>query len=78
MIGRTLGHHQILEKLGSGGMGDVYAALDTQLSRKVALKVLRPEAASSAERRNRFEREAKTIAALHHPQIVTVYSIEEA
>jgi len=78
MIGRTLGHHQILEKLGGGGMGDVYAALDTQLSRKVALKLLRPEAASSAERRNRFEREAKTIAALHHPQIVTVYSIEEA
>jgi serine/threonine protein kinase len=67
MIGRTLSHYTILEKLGSGGMGDVYVAEDTELSRKVALKVLPAEMAESEERRARFKREAKAIASLNHP-----------
>ena len=78
MIGRTLSHYTILEKLGSGGMGDVYVAEDTELSRKVALKVLPAEMAESEERRARFKREAKAIASLNHPNIVHVYSIEDA
>lgn len=78
MIGKTLGHYRILEKLGSGGMGEVYAAEDMKLDRKVALKLLHPELAATPERRSRFEREAKTVAALNHPNIVTLYSVEEA
>jgi len=78
MIGRTVAHYKILEKIGSGGMGDVYLAEDTTLDRKIALKVLPPELADSAERRARFTREAKAVAALNHPNIVTVYSVEEA
>ncbi len=78
MIGKNLSHCKILEKLGSGGMGEVYLAEDTKLSRKVALKVLPPEMAENAERRARFEREAKAVAALDHPNIVTIYSVEEA
>ena len=78
MVGETLGHYRILEKLGGGGMGDVYRAEDTQLGRDVALKVLRPDFASSPERRKRFEREARSLAALSHPGIVTVFSIEQA
>ena len=77
MIGRTLNHYRIVEKLGSGGMGEVFAAEDTKLGRKVALKVLPPEKASP-ERRERFEREAKSVAALNHPNIVQVFSVEEA
>ncbi len=77
MIGEVLSHYKILEKLGSGGMGDVYLADDTKLRRKVALKILPPDMAS-AERRHRFEREAQAIAALNHPSIVTVFSVEEA
>ena len=78
MVGRTLAHYRILEKIGSGGMGDVYLAEDTKLDRRVALKVLPPEVASSGERRARFEREAKAVAALNHPNIVTVHSVEES
>ncbi len=78
MIGQTLAHYKILEKIGSGGMGDVYLAEDTKLDRKVALKVLPPELAESEERRARFQREAKALAALDHPNIVTVHSVEEA
>ena len=77
MVGRTLSHYRILEKIGSGGMGDVYLAEDTKLARKVALKVLPPELAESEERRARFTREAKAIGALNHPNIVTVHSVEE-
>ena len=77
MVGQTLAHYKILEKIGSGGMGDVYLAEDTKLERKVALKVLPPELAESDERRARFAREAKAIAALNHPNIVTVHSVEE-
>ena len=78
MVGQTLAHYKILEKIGSGGMGDVYLAEDTKLDRKVALKVLPPGLAENEERRARFKREAKAIAALNHPNIVTVYSVEEA
>jgi Tol biopolymer transport system component len=77
MVGRKLSHYRIIEKIGSGGMGDVYVAEDTKLGRKVALKILAPEMASP-ERRKRFEREAKAVAALNHPNIVTIYSAEEA
>ena len=77
MVGRKLSHYEVLEKIGSGGMGEVYLAQDTKLDRKVALKVLPPELAESEERRARFKREAKSIAALNHPNIITVYEIGE-
>ena len=77
MIGKTLSHYRILEKLGEGGMGVVYAAEDTKLSRQVALKVLSSDIASSDEKRKRLHREAKVVAALSHPNIVHVYSVEE-
>ena len=77
MIGSTLGHYKMIEKLGSGGMGDVYRAHDTKLGRDVALKVLPSEAADDLKRRKRFEREARAIASLKHPNIVTIYSVEE-
>ena len=78
LIGQRLGHYRILEKLGSGGMGEVYAAEDTRLGRKVALKILPGAMAADPERRNRFESEARAVAALNHPNIVTLYSVEEA
>ncbi len=78
MIGRTLGHYLIREKLGTGGMGEVYLAEDSKLSRGVALKVLPPELASNPDRRERFYREARAVAALNHPNIVTIHSVEEA
>jgi len=76
MIGQSLGHYKILEKLGAGGMGEVYRAEDTSLKRQVALKVLPPDLASSQERLERFQREAETLAALDHPNIVTVFTVE--
>jgi len=78
MIGSQLNHYKILDKLGTGGMGEVYAAEDTKLNRKVAIKILPEDLATDPERRERFEREAKTIAALNHPNIVTIYSVEES
>ena len=73
-----LGPYRIESSLGAGGMGEVYLAEDTKLGRKVALKVLSPELAESEERRARFKREAKVLAALDHPNIVQVFSVEEA
>jgi len=78
LIGQTLAHYKIVKKIGAGGMGDVYLAEDTKLSRQVALKVLPPELAENEERRARFQREAKAIAALDHSNIVQVFSVEEA
>jgi serine/threonine protein kinase len=70
MLGKTLSHYRITQQLGKGGMGDVYLADDTTLDRKVALKFL-PEAFSSdPERMARFEREAKLLASLNHPNIL--------
>ena len=78
MIGQTLLHYRITSQLGAGGMGEVYVAEDSKLGRKVALKVLPPEMAADEERRARFAREAQAVAALNHPNIVTVFSVEEA
>ena len=76
MLGSSLKHYRILEKIGEGGMGIVYRALDTHLDRTVALKVLRPEAVGDAERKWRFVREAKAASALNHPHIVTIHDID--
>jgi serine/threonine protein kinase len=78
MIGRTLAHYRVTATIGAGGMGEVYRATDTKLGRDVALKVLPAEMAASPERLERFQREAKALAALDHPGIVTVHSVEEA
>jgi len=78
MVGRTLSHYNILGKLGSGGMGEVYLARDTRLDREVALKVLPEAMAADPLRLQRFEREAKAVATLNHPNIVTIHSVEEA
>ncbi len=77
MIGRTLLHYRILEKIGQGGMGVVYRARDLHLDRFVAVKVLPPEKVSDAERRRRFILEAKAASALHHPGIVVIHDIDE-
>ncbi len=76
--GRALLHYRILDKLGEGGMGVVWKAVDTTLDREVAIKVLHGEVADDPERLSRFTREARAVAALNHPNIVTVYSVEEA
>jgi Tol biopolymer transport system component len=78
MVGQTLGHYRVLELLGKGGMGEVYRAEDMTLDRQVALKIVPPELAESPERLEHFQREAKTLAALNHPHIVTIYSVEKA
>jgi TolB-like protein/Flp pilus assembly protein TadD len=76
MVGKSLGHYQILEQLGSGGMGSVYRAADLRLGRQVAIKVLHEEPSSDPERRRRFELEARSASALNHPSIVHVYDID--
>ena len=73
-----LGPYRILGKLGAGGMGEVYRAHDSRLDRDVAIKVLPPSVADDLERRARFEREAKAIAALSHPNILAIHDIGEA
>ncbi|MBW2541559.1 MAG: protein kinase, partial [Deltaproteobacteria bacterium] len=76
MIGRTLAHYEIIGKLGQGGMGEVYRARDTKLDRDVAIKILPAFLARDPERLGRFKREAKAVAGLNHPHIVTLYSVE--
>ena len=78
MIGELLGHYRIKSAIGAGGMGQVFRATDTTLGREVALKVLPAEMASNPERLERFKREAKALAALDHPAVVGVYSVEES
>src|ERR1051325_7635096 len=75
MVGRTVDHYQFLEKLGSGGMGDIWKALDTRLNRFVAVKVLTSAAAGDPERRRRFIQEAQAASALNHPNIITIHDI---
>ena len=77
MIGRTLGHYEIIEPLGAGGMGEVYRAHDTTLKRDVAIKVLPEDLSADVERLARLEREAWLLAALNHPNIATIYGLEE-
>ncbi|MEK7407209.1 MAG: protein kinase [Acidobacteriota bacterium] len=75
MIGRTIAHYQVLDKLGEGGMGVVYKARDTHRDRFVAIKVLPPEKVADPERKRRFVQEAKAASALNHPNIVTIHDI---
>ena len=77
-VGTRLGPYEIVAPLGAGGMGEVYKARDPRLNRFIAIKMLPGTAATDAERRERFEREAQAIAALNHPHIVTIHSVEEA
>ena len=76
MIGSTLAHYEVVAALGAGGMGEVWRAEDTKLGRQVALKVLPEEFASDPDRMARFEREAKVLASLNHPNIATLYGLE--
>ncbi len=75
MIGKVLGHYRVLEKIGSGGMGEVYRASDERLGRDVAIKILKPSLAHDQDRLRRFEQEARAAAALSHPNIVAIYDI---
>ena len=74
--GSSIGPYELIRLIGRGGMGEVYEATDTRLGRAIALKILRPEVVQDAERKARFEREAKALAALNHPGIVTIHSFE--
>jgi serine/threonine protein kinase/Flp pilus assembly protein TadD len=76
-VGRMFGHYRLLEPLGRGGMGEVYLAADTKSGRKAALKLLPLRFTGDAERFNRFQQEARTVIALNHPNIVTIYEIGE-
>ena len=74
-VGTRLGPYEIVTSLGAGGMGEVYKALDTRLDREVAVKVLSDRVAADPELKQRFEREARTVAALNHPHICALYDI---
>jgi len=76
LVGTSLKHYRIVEKIGEGGMGIAYRAIDSHLDRTVTIKVLRPEAVGDAERKWRFVREAKAASALNHPHIVTIHDID--
>jgi serine/threonine-protein kinase len=78
MVGKTISHYKVIEKIGQGGMGEVYRAEDTNLSRDVAIKVLPEQFTKDPQRLARFEREAKLLASLNHPNIAAIYGLEEA
>ena len=78
MIGTTIAHYTITEKIGQGGMGEVYRATDTKLNREAALKVLPEALAQDQQRMARFAREAQVLASLNHPNIATIHGLEEA
>ncbi len=78
MVGTTISHYKVLEKIGQGGMGEVYRAEDTNLSREVAIKVLPEQFTQDPQRLARFEREAKLLASLNHPNIAAIHSFEHA
>lgn len=76
-VGLSIGHYQLITRLGAGGMGDVFLAEDSKLNRKVAIKFLSQQLSDDAEAKNRFVREAQAAAALNHPNIVTIYEVSE-
>jgi len=78
MIGKSLAHYEITSQLGKGGMGEVYQAKDQKLGRDVAIKVLPEEFAKDADRVARFQREAKLLASLNHPNIAAIHGLEES
>ncbi len=78
MIAKSIAHYRIIKKLGAGGMGEVYLALDTKLDRKVAIKVLRPDFLAEEHLKKRLLREARAAAKLEHPNICAVYDVNEA
>jgi serine/threonine protein kinase len=75
MIGTSLNHYEVTAKIGAGGMGEVYRARDTRLGRDVAIKVLPTAFASDGARMKRFEQEARTLAALNHPNILVIHDV---
>jgi serine/threonine protein kinase len=77
MLGSTLGHYRVVERIGAGGMGVVYKAQDLHLDRFVALKILPPEKIADPDRKRRFVQEAKAASALNHPNIITIYDISQ-
>lgn len=78
LAGKVITHYKIIKLLDTGGMGEVYLAEDIKLRRKAALKILPPEFSTDNERKKRFEKEARAVSALNHPNIITIYGIEEA
>jgi serine/threonine-protein kinase len=74
----SLGHHRLIRPIGQGGMGEVFLAEDTKLGRQVAIKILPEHLAADQDRRERFELEARAVASLNHPNIVTIHSVEHA
>ena len=77
MVGKSLLHYEVLEQIGKGGMGEVFKARDSKLGREVALKILPPELVGDPEREMRFQREARALASLQHPNVASVYGFEE-
>ena len=75
MIGQFVGHYRVLEKIGAGGMGEVFRARDERLGRDVALKLIRPASSDNPDHLRRFEQEARAAAALNHPNILAIYDV---
>src|SRR3982750_691300 len=78
MIGTKLAHYKIISHLGTGGMGEVYEAADSKLGRSVAIKLLPEAFTHDPDRTSRFEREARALASLNHPNIAAIYGVEES